>query len=53
MIETAIEPRHPSRLEKKANTVASSSFLCASAVVLACKENLPCVKQDPKYAKAK
>lgn len=34
MSETAIDPRHPSRLEKKANTVAVSSSFTSNAVVI-------------------
>ena len=38
MIETAIDPRHPMRLEKKANIVAGSSPLPANAAVLNIRE---------------
>jgi hypothetical protein len=33
MIETAIDPKHPRRLEKKANIVADSSFSSANVAV--------------------
>ena len=38
MIETAIDPRHPRRLEKKANIVAGSSSFPANAAVLNVRE---------------
>jgi hypothetical protein len=38
MIETAIDPRHPRRLEKKANIVAGSSSLPASPAVFNVRE---------------
>jgi len=38
MTETTIDPRHPSRLEKKANIVAGSSSLPAKAAALNIRE---------------
>jgi hypothetical protein len=38
MIETAIDPRHPRRLEKKANIVAGSSPFPMNAAVLNIRE---------------
>lgn len=38
MIETAIDPRHPRRLEKNANIGAGSSSFSASAAVLNVRE---------------
>jgi len=42
MIETAIDPTHPSRLEKKANIVAGSSWIVPNAAVLFCESEIIC-----------
>jgi hypothetical protein len=42
MIETAIDPRHPSRFEKKANTLQVPSWFTADVAVPECVERKIC-----------